>query len=113
MTKCHQCVPSVYGNAALFKDVVQALKDTVLELRRAGKTVIFSTHIIENAESMCDAVCIIANGEKVLDGTIAEVKTQYGGPPVEKTVLVQPSLHEIFLQRVGATHVDPGMHGHG
>lgn len=91
----------------------QALKDTVLDLRRAGRTVIFSTHIIENAESMCDAVCIIANGEKVLDGTIADVKTRYGGPPVEKTILVQPSLHEIFLQRVGATNIDPGLHGHG
>lgn len=91
----------------------QALKDTVLELRRAGRTVIFSTHIIENAESMCDAVCIIARGEKVLDGTIADVKTQYGGPPVPQTILVQPSLYDIFLQRVGATNIDPGMHGHG
>jgi ABC-2 type transport system ATP-binding protein len=91
----------------------QALKETVIDLRRAGRTVIFSTHIIENAESMCDAVCIIANGEKVLDGTIADVKTRYGGPPIEQTILVQPSLHDIFLQRVGATHVDPGMHGHG
>jgi len=91
----------------------QALKDTVLALRDEGRTVIFSTHIIENAESMCDAVCIIAHGEKILDGSIAEVRTRYGGPPVEQTVLVQPSLHEIFLQQVGATHVEPGMHGHG
>ncbi len=91
----------------------QALKDAVMQLRRDGKTVIFSTHIIENAESMCDAVCIIAHGEKVLDGSVADVKTEYGGPPVEKLVMVQPSLHEIFLQRVGATGVEPGMHGHG
>jgi ABC-2 type transport system ATP-binding protein len=91
----------------------QALKDAVMELRAAGKTVIFSTHIIENAESMCDAVCIIAHGEKVLDGTVADVKTEFGGPPVEKVVLVQPSLHEIFLKRVGATGVEPGMHGNG
>jgi len=91
----------------------QALKDSVMELRRNGKTVIFSTHIMENAESMCDAVCIIARGEKVVDGTLADVKTQYGGPPVEKVVMVQPSLHEIFLERVGATGVEPGMHGHG
>jgi len=91
----------------------QALKDTVLALRREGRTVILSTHIIENAESMCDGVCIIANGGKLLDGTVADVRTRYGGPPVERTVMVQPSLHEIFLQQVGATGVEPGMHGHG
>src|SRR4051812_21511963 len=56
----------------------QALKDAVLELRTRGKTVIFSTHVIENAERMCDAVCIIARGEKVLDGPVATVKAQHG-----------------------------------
>ena len=34
----------------------QALKDSVMDLKRRGKTIIFSTHIIENAESMCDSV---------------------------------------------------------
>jgi ABC-2 type transport system ATP-binding protein len=91
----------------------QALKDTILDLRRVGKTVIFSTHVIENAESMCDAVCIIARGSKLLDGSVSDVKTRYGAPPVERTVLVQPSLSDIFLQQVGATPVDPGVHGHG
>lgn len=91
----------------------QALKDSIMDLRKRGKTVIFSTHIIENAESMCDSVCIIANGEKVLDGTLADVKTEYGGPPVERVVMFQPSLYDIFLQRVGATGVEPGMRGHG
>ena len=91
----------------------QALKDSVMELKRRGKTVIFSTHIIENAESMCDSVCIIARGEKLLDGTVADVRTRYGGPPVERTVMVQPSLYDIFLERVGATGVEPGMRGHG
>jgi ABC-2 type transport system ATP-binding protein len=91
----------------------QALKDSVMDLRARGKTVIFSTHIIENAESMCDSVCIIAHGEKVLDGTLVDVKNEYGGPPVATTVMVQPSLYDIFLQRVGATGVEPGMRGHG
>src|SRR3954470_23756295 len=56
----------------------QALKDTVLDLRRHGKTVIFSTHIMDNAEKMCDSVAIIARGEKVLDGTVAGVKGAAG-----------------------------------
>lgn len=91
----------------------QALKDSVMQLKRDGRTVIFSTHIIENAESMCDSVCIIARGEKLLDGTVADVRTEYGGPPVEQLVMVQPSLHDIFLARVGATGVERGMHGNG
>ena len=56
----------------------QALKDAVLELKRRGKTVIFSTHVMDNAEKMCDSVCIIARGEKVLDGSVTEVKRAAG-----------------------------------
>src|SRR6478752_10674464 len=56
----------------------QALKDAVLELKRRGKTVVFSTHVMDNAERMCDSVCIIARGEKVLDGSVTEVKRAAG-----------------------------------
>ncbi len=163
----------------------QALKDTVLDLKRQGKTVIFSTHIMDNAERMCDAVCIIAGGNKVLDGSVAEVKAAHGGSGrhvalalgssnsashsgqagngsgaagrvaqilgdrtlvsrvddqsrffevelapgasaqellqrvmgtgavVTRFELVQPSLHQIFLEKVGASGVETGMSGHG
>jgi ABC-2 type transport system ATP-binding protein len=151
----------------------QALKDTVVDLRRRGKTEIFSTHLMDNAERLCDSVCIIAHGEKVLDGGVADVKQAHGGRHValgldrasmngasdavdtvlgDQTLverwddqnrfveielavganpqvllqrlvgagasitrfeLVQPSLHQIFLQKVGATGVEPGMSGHG
>lgn len=147
----------------------QALKDTVVDLKREGKTVIFSTHLMDNAERLCDSVCIIARGEKVLDGPVAAVKASHGGRHVALAVesnngealgpvfgddrlvkrvddsnrffeveladgadpqallhrviatgarvqrfeLVQPSLHQIFLQRVGATGIEEGMTGHG
>ena len=52
----------------------QALKDTVVDLKRQGRTVIFSTHLMDNAERMCDAVCIISGEQKVLDGALADVK---------------------------------------
>ena len=64
----------------------QALKDAVLELKRRGKTVIFSTHIMDNAERMCDSVCIIARGEKVLDGTVAGVKQAAGARNIALSV---------------------------
>src|SRR5437763_1673258 len=51
----------------------QALKDAVLELKQRGKTVVFSTHVMDNAEKMCDSVCIIARGTKVLDGAVPGV----------------------------------------
>jgi ABC-2 type transport system ATP-binding protein len=41
----------------------QALKDTVVDLKRQGRTIIFSTHLMDNAERLCDSVCIIARGE--------------------------------------------------
>ena len=56
----------------------QILKDIIVDLKRAGKTIIFSTHIIEHAERICDHVCIIADGHKVADGTIPQVKREHG-----------------------------------
>src|SRR3954466_10616319 len=56
----------------------QALKDTIVDLKARGKTVIFSTHLMDNAERLCDSVCIIAHGDKVLDGAVADVKAEHG-----------------------------------
>ena len=146
----------------------QALKDTVVELKHTGKTVIFSTHLMDNAERLCDSVCIIAHGEKVLDGEVAAVKEAQGtrnvalaidgpqdgvrtvlqdrrlvarvddqnrffeivlatgadpqellrrvmatGVQLRRFEMISPSLHQIFLERVGATGVEEGMSGHG
>ena len=126
---------------------------------------------MDNAERLCDSVCIIARGEKVLDGGVAEVKAAHGGQhialalerrrahwrhrpcsrdtiardarrrlrtassssssrrarrrrgcsqrlvdagaPITRFELVQPSLHQIFLETVGAEGVEEGMSGHG
>jgi ABC-2 type transport system ATP-binding protein len=57
----------------------QVLKETVLDLRARGKTILLSTHIMEQAEKLCDSVCIIARGRKLVDGTLAEVKRTHGG----------------------------------
>jgi ABC-2 type transport system ATP-binding protein len=147
----------------------QALKDTVVELKKQGKTVIFSTHLMDNAERLCDSVCIIARGEKVLDGPVAQVKEEHGqrnialaieggslervgtilrdhslvkraddsnrffeiemapgadpqsllrrivesGASVQRFEMIQPSLHQIFLEKVGASGVEEGMSGNG
>lgn len=57
----------------------QVMKDIVVDLSRQGRTVLFSTHIMEQAEKMCDRIVIIARGEKVVDGKVSEVKREFGG----------------------------------
>jgi ABC-2 type transport system ATP-binding protein len=52
----------------------EVLRKVVLEQKAAGHTVLFSTHLMEQAEKLCDHVCIIARGKKVLDGVLAEIK---------------------------------------
>jgi len=52
----------------------EVLRDVVVELRAAGKTVMLSTHQMEQAEKICDHVCIIARGKVVLDGALADIK---------------------------------------
>ena len=57
---------------------VDLLKRVVLERKREGATVLFSTHMIEDAERLCERVCMIAGARKVLDGTVSEVKSSTG-----------------------------------
>ena len=56
----------------------EALKDAVLEVRRRGTTVVFSTHDMSTAERMCDRIFMIFKGRKVLDGTLDEIQAEYG-----------------------------------
>ena len=57
----------------------EVLRDTILRAKSDGKTVILSTHNMAEAERMCDAVCIIANGRKVLDGGVRELRRAHRG----------------------------------
>lgn len=57
----------------------EVLRDTILKARDEGRTVIFSTHSMESAEQMCEHVCIIAGGQKVLDGNLREVRRGHRG----------------------------------
>jgi ABC-2 type transport system ATP-binding protein len=50
------------------------LRDIVREQRTRGKTILFSTHLMEHAEQMCDDVCIIARAHKLLDGELKAIK---------------------------------------
>jgi ABC-2 type transport system ATP-binding protein len=54
------------------------LKEIVHELKRRQKTIIFSTHLMEQAEELCDEIALINRGRKVLSGPLREVKRSFG-----------------------------------
>lgn len=56
---------------------VEVMKDTILELRNANKTIILSTHQMEIAEKLCDDVCMINRSHKVLDGKLREIRRSF------------------------------------
>jgi ABC-2 type transport system ATP-binding protein len=129
------------------------LKDIMVELHGRGRTIIFSTHIMEQVERLCEGICLINEGRMILGGSLHEIKGRYGRntvalafegdgafltnhPLVKRTSVYnaymevtladgadpqsllkdalgkvrisrfevqEPSLHDIFIERVGAT----------
>jgi ABC-2 type transport system ATP-binding protein len=55
----------------------QLLQDTLLELKAAGKAILFSTHRMDQVEKLCDSICLIDGGRAVLSGGMREVKSRY------------------------------------
>jgi ABC-2 type transport system ATP-binding protein len=55
----------------------RVLKDLILEFRQRGKTLLFSTHIMEQAEKLCDSIALINRSRLLLNGTIGEVKKRF------------------------------------
>ena len=79
--------------------VARALLDTVAELRDMGKCIVFSTHIMREAERLCDRVAIMHQGSILAEGTLNQLHEQHG----------EQDLEDIFFQLLGnqetaATH---------
>jgi ABC-2 type transport system ATP-binding protein len=53
------------------------LMDTLVELRREGKAILFSTHRMDQVEKLCDRIAIVYQGRLVLEGTMREIKSRY------------------------------------
>ena len=54
------------------------LKDVMLELKKKGKTILFSTHRMDQVEKLCDSICLINKGKPVLQGELKQIKARYG-----------------------------------
>ena len=63
--------------------VARALLDIVAELRDEGKCIVFSTHIMREAERLCDRLAIMHRGKILAEGTVDEMKQQHGGGDLE------------------------------
>jgi ABC-2 type transport system ATP-binding protein len=70
------------------------LQDTLLELKKNGNAVLFSTHRMDQVEKLCDSICLINRGEAVLAGGMREVKSRYE----RNRVIVQYEGGDGFLQ---------------
>ncbi len=55
-----------------------AMRELIVELRQEGRTVIFSTHVMEQAEQLCDRVVLIDRGRKLVEGSLEEVRASAG-----------------------------------
>ena len=58
------------------------LKEIILEMKSKGKVVIFSTHLMELAEKMCDSIAMIDKGKIILNGKLSEMKEKYASKNV-------------------------------
>ena len=54
------------------------LKEIILDLKKEGKVIIFSTHLMDFAEKMCDHIAMIDHGQIILNGALADIKAKYG-----------------------------------
>ncbi|MBR6438780.1 MAG: ATP-binding cassette domain-containing protein [Bacteroidales bacterium] len=56
---------------------VNLLKNEILELRDKGATILFSTHNMSSVEELCDNIMLINKGQKILEGSVYDIKQQY------------------------------------
>ena len=75
---------------------VEELEKAILDLKAQGKTIIFSSHIMNHVENICDNVLLINQGNALLQGNLKEILDSYkiNGKPAE-------SLNDIFIDKVG------------
>ena len=90
----------------------EVLRETIVGARGEGRTVVFSTHNMDQAEQLCDYLCIIAAGRKVLDGPLREIRRGHAGHRYRvEFESVTPAVLELMgngLARNGCVRVDDG-----
>ncbi|HKT13466.1 MAG TPA: ATP-binding cassette domain-containing protein [Terriglobia bacterium] len=71
------------------------IKDVMLELRKQGATIILSTHRMDQVEQMCDSICLMNKGQKLLDGDLKAIKKSYGNNTVRMEFVGDPAFMQL------------------
>ena len=74
----------------------QIIKDILLEQKKRGTSIIFSTHLMDNAEKLCDDILLINHGRDVLSGRLGEVKNRFG----RKNIIMEFDGDDAFLNKI-------------
>ncbi len=74
----------------------ELLKNIILEMKSNGTSLILSTHVMAQAEELCDDICMINKGKLVLNGNISDIKSSYG----KNTVVIEFSGENDFLDKL-------------
>lgn len=82
----------------------QLMRDLIEEQHDAGRTILFSTHAMYEAEQLCDRILMIDRGRKVLDSTLADIRSRFD----PKTIIADPmgdaAAAEEAIRRVPGVH---------
>jgi sodium transport system ATP-binding protein len=91
----------IFDEATVGLDVLvaRALLKTVAELRDHGKCIIFSTHIMREAEKLCDRVAILHHGRLLAEGTVEQLRDEHAQPDLEEVFFQLISRHDEAIRR--------------
>jgi ABC-2 type transport system ATP-binding protein len=74
----------------------ELLKKIILDLRDAGKTIMLSTHVMQQVEQLCDDICLINKGKVILSGNVRDIKKSFG----KDTILIEFEGSDAFLNNL-------------
>ena len=75
------------------------LRNIILELRRDDRTILFASHRMEQVEQLCDDICLMAQGDVVLQGELREIKEQFG----KNTLVLEFDGDDAFIDELEAS----------
>jgi len=55
----------------------QLLKDIIMDMKKEGRTIVLSTHLMDQVEKLCERICLINKGNKVLEGKLSDIKMEF------------------------------------
>ena len=76
---------------------IRRMKNSIIKRARGGATIVLSSHLLHLLEEVCTHVLILKQGEKIADGTLAEVAARFSNGEVNV------SLEDIFIRATGGT----------